>query len=303
MAFKLCILEEIETLQPDCDFIQKFENTVKQTIEKYNLIAPDDKVLVAVSGGKDSTVCLSVLKKIGYHIEAVTIDTHIGCYTKKNLENIKNFCQSHSIKLHVFTFRKEYGYSVCYIRDTLQEKGHNFSSCTVCGVLRRNILNRVVREVGATKVATGHNLDDEVETFLMNLFKNRQSLNARLGPSPGLIKDKLFVQRIKPLYFCKESDIEKYSKMMAFPVQYKRCPCSFNTMRSYIRELLEEFYKINPNGIVNLLNYLVSVLPNLRQKFASKSSSVPSRCSLCGEPCSGSVCRSCSIVNLIKDVS
>jgi len=289
----LCQIQQIETLSRDETFIASFELAVKKTIAEFKLIEPNDKVLVAVSGGKDSTVLLYVMKKLGYDVEALTIDVHIGCYTKQNFENIKKFCAQLGVKLHAFSFREEYGYSVCYITSLLKEKNKPLGSCTVCGVLRRRILNRAAREAGFSKIATGHNLDDEAQTIFMNIIKNKMDLNARLGPNPSLVEDDGFVQRIKPLYFIPEEDISKYSKMHAFPVHYGRCPCSLSSTRNTLRSLLAP-----PEIKFNIMSWFRKNLPIIREKF--KGTGVLGRCSVCSEPASSSVCRACSIVQDIK---
>ena len=106
------------------------------------MISTSDKVAVAVSGGKDSSVLLYILKKLGYDIEAVTVNSNIGCYSDTNLENIKKVCGDLGVKLHVADFKENYGKSVCYMTDVLEEKGMKLGTCTVCGVLRRRLLNK-----------------------------------------------------------------------------------------------------------------------------------------------------------------
>lgn len=293
-----CTVVFQQPIEKDEKFIAKVEQKVVDTVEKYGLIKKEDKLLVAVSGGKDSTACLSVLHKYGYPVEAFTVDVHIGCYTKQNLENVKTFCSKIGVKLHVFTFREIYGHSMCSIRDIAKEKGLSFGSCTVCGVLRRRVLNMAARETGATKIATGHNMDDEVQSVLMNLFKNRQSLNARLGPKPGLIQDEGFVQRIKPLYFVREKDIALYSKMMEFPVQYGRCPCSQDSTRYHMRKFLDGCDEIYPNARENAIQFFLKVQPKLAKKYGNYNK--PQNCTKCGEPSSTPVCRSCQILNTIQ---
>jgi uncharacterized protein (TIGR00269 family) len=283
------------------EFVKKFESKIKNTIKRFKLISPKDRVLVAVSGGKDSTTILYVLKKLGYKIEALTIDVLIGTYTKKNLENTKKFCKEQKIKLHIVSFREAYGSSLCHIVSLIKSKGWNLQSCTVCGVLRRYLVNLYSRKLKAGKVVTGHNLDDEAQAFMMNLLKNKQEMNARLGPYPGIIRDPKFVPRVKPLYLTSEKDIEKYSKIMNFPVKYGRCPCAVDAYRNYIRNMLNELEFDYPNIKQNIITYLLKILPDLKKKF--QTIKTLKACKECKEPSRSEVCRTCQLLSFVKKPS
>ena len=87
-----------------------FEEKVKKTIKKFQLFSHKDKIAVAVSGGKDSTVLLYVLHKLKYNVTGITVDAYIGNYTKQNLENLKSVCEKHKIPLKVIGFKEEFGY-------------------------------------------------------------------------------------------------------------------------------------------------------------------------------------------------
>jgi len=271
---------------------------VKQTIAEYAMISSEDRILVAVSGGKDSTVLLYLLKTFGYDVEAVTVDAHIGCYSEENVKNIKQVCKDLGVKLHVAPFRKNYGNSVCYITEVVQSKGYPFGTCTVCGVLRRRLLNKAGRDFNATKIALGHNMDDEVQAFLMNCFRNRQSLNARLGPVPGVISDPSLIQRIKPLFFLSEEDITYYSQAKGFPVQYGDCPCAEKSFRYAIKNFIKESKKEFPDMKKNILSFMLAILPKLRKRVQSNIR--PKTCTLCDEPSSSETCRSCDILLKFK---
>lgn len=279
-------------------FIESFENGVKETIEEYKLITPGEKVVVACSGGKDSTTALYILKKLGYDVEALTIDLHIGDYSKRCLEALKESCKDFGVELHVTTFREEYGCSVCYIRSVLKEK-HQLKSCSVCGVIRRGLINRKARELGANKTATGHNLDDEAQTVLMNFLQGDISRLAKMGPTVGVLADKKFVLRIKPLFFSREDDIREYSKLKGFHVVYDPCPCSVDTFRTSMRQALREFGEDAPAVKENLVRGALEILPELREHF--KTEKGMKYCEKCGEPTNRDICKNCELFAKMRD--
>ena len=160
--------------------MQVVENKVKHTIARFRLFTKQHRIAVAASGGKDSTVLLFVLKKLGYKVSGITVNANIGEYSQENLENLRQFCNEHGIPLIELSFREEFGYSLCYIKSNLDSRGLKFNSCTICGVLRRHLINKHAK--GFDRVATGHNMDDEAQAALMNIFRNNTLRYSRQGP-------------------------------------------------------------------------------------------------------------------------
>ena len=295
--------------------IEAFENKVKETINKYNLLTKKDKILVACSGGKDSTTTLYLIKKLGYNVKAITVDLGIGNYSRKNIKNLEIFCKEHKVRIIKVYFNKEFGHSLCFLKDVLKGKGVKLKSCSVCGVLRRYLLNKKAKELKATKIVTGHNLDDECQAVLMNFFRNTLEKSARLGPISGIVKDKAFVPRVKPLYFCLEKDVEAYSRQMNFPVLYQKCPCSYDVFRNYVKNLLNKYeanvknqrfvstlesyaFKRNPKLKENIISQFLKTLPKLKEKY--RQSKAITLCRKCGEPSKDGFCNSCRIINQLK---
>ncbi|MBN2112442.1 TIGR00269 family protein [Candidatus Woesearchaeota archaeon] len=281
----------------DKAFVKKIENKVKETIKKYKLFNKGEKILVAASGGKDSTTVLYILKKLGYNIEAVTIDVAMGSYTKNNLKNLTEFCKKEKINLYSMSLREEFGGSVCYIKSALSSKGIKLNSCAVCGVLRRYLVNKAAKRLKAKKLVTGHNLDDEAQSIMMNFFRNTLHWSARLGPKSGIEGAKGFIPRVKPLYFIPEKDIARYSKIMKFPVYYGKCPCSAEVFRRFTGNLLNDYEKTNPKLKENIADYFLKSLPKLKQKYKFGNAR---RCIQCGEPSKEAVCRACQIISQVK---
>ena len=278
-------------------FKKYFEKKIRATIRKYKLCTRTDKVGVAVSGGKDSTSCLYVLNKEGYNVEAITVDALIGSYSKRNLKNLKKFCKKNKIKLHIISFKEEFGMSLSKILSTLKSKGYKYSSCMVCGILKRYLLNKYSKKLRFNCLATGHNLDDEAQAFLMNVFRNDTKLALRQGLIAGITSSKKFVKRIKPLYNVTEKEVIRYSKIMKFPVNYNRCPLSTDAHRREYRNILNKFEKKHPNVKYNIARFHEAMILPLKKKLDKEK--IPS-CKKCGEPTSKNICKTCQIVEVIK---
>ncbi|MEM2915886.1 MAG: ATP-binding protein [Candidatus Woesearchaeota archaeon] len=273
---------------PDERFLVSVEEKVRKTIAKYSLFSKKDKIAVAASGGKDSTTLLYVLKKLGYNIEAITVDSHIGCYTKENLENLREICKKLNVRLYEIPFRNIFGASLCYLRNKIKQS----RSCAVCGVLRRYLLNRKARELKAKKLALGHTLDDEAQSIVMNLLKNRPELNARLGPASNSLNDALFVPRVKPLYHVSEQEVVRYSRIMGFPVKYCRCPCAVDGFRFVVRDFLDTQERKSPGIKENIVKIF------LRNRGNKKIAQRTSFCRNCGEVSNRGFCRTCELLAL-----
>jgi uncharacterized protein (TIGR00269 family) len=276
-------------------FLGYFENKVYKTINKYSLIHQDDVVCVATSGGKDSINTLYLINRycIEYKIRffALAIDEGIHDYRDKTLEDLRNFCKSNSIILHIASFKE-------YFKDTLDNMMIKTDKrpCTICGIFRRTLLNRKARELGATKLATGHNMDDEAQSFLMNILLGNMSHNASLGPITGLAGNEKFIQRIKPLYFMTEKESRLYALLKGFDIGFTECPNIGQSFRMIIRDELNSIEHSLPgakNGIINSFN---EILPTLKEYYGKqKSKRIFNYCIKCGDACSQEVCNACRL--------
>ena len=278
------------------NFEKGFEKKVKNTIEEHGLLSRKDKVLVAVSGGKDSMSTLYLLNKFGFNPEALFIDLRIGDFSARNQTNIENYCQEQDIKLHVTDLRRETGQSACFLKSALAEK-EKLNTCSVCGIMKKYVLNRKARELKATKIATGHNLDDEAQTFLMNVFRGNIGLSANASPITSNTANKKFVPRIKPLYYCLEADTRKYSLSKKLPVIYERCPCGTLAYRGKMRKMLDDLEKENPKIKMKLVQKMEALQPVLKRQVKMGKLRY---CEICGEPSRNKHCKACALIQKAK---
>ncbi|HLC55626.1 MAG TPA: TIGR00269 family protein [Candidatus Nanoarchaeia archaeon] len=280
-------------------FIKYFEKKVIKTIKKYNLIQNNDKIAVAVSGGKDSLSLLYLLDKYAKKYKnqkliAILIDEGIETYRPKTIEDAKKLAKELDIELKIYSFKDEFSKPLDKILKELKE-----NACSVCGTFRRYLLNKYARKLDVTKLATGHNLDDEAQSILMNQFKGNIEVSARLGPITGIIKDKKFIPRIKPLYFMTEKETAIYSYLKGFTSKFIECPNSYDSYRDEVRNLLNSLEVKYPGIKYSIVNSFLVTLPLLKDHY-SKSRKME-YCSKCNEPCSGTICKACRIIEKIKN--
>lgn len=283
-------------------FKKYFESKVVQTIKKYGLIEYGEKVLVACSGGKDSTALLNFLmrfmKNKRENIAAIAIDEGIGGYRDLKLKGLVKFCEENEIPLYVYSFKDHYGFTLDEAVKIAKDNDLKMRPCYICGVLRRNLINVFARRLGFSKVATGHNLDDEAQTILMNYLRGNPSLLARLGPKTGIVENEGFVQRIKPFYFCTEKEDTIYAILMGIEVDFVECPYHVENYRLEIRNFLNRLDTNLPGVKHGLVNNFLKMLPILKREYSSKRSI--GRCKICGNPSAGEVCRACMVRERIK---
>ncbi len=296
----ICLPNSSVKLCRSC-FIKYFEKKVKKTVKEYKLIEKNDNILVAASGGKDSTVLIYLIKKIlkgrnDIKLTAMAVDEGIHDYRDKNLEFLKKFCKENKILLKIYSYEKEFGKSL----DEILKK-YKGIPCSICGVLRRYLLNKKARELHATKLATGHNLDDESQSIVMNYFRDNIKISARLGPITGIIRNKGFIPRIKPLYFLAEKEVTAYAFLKGFMHEFTECPHSSEAYRGAVRDMLNEFEAKYPGTKHSIINSFVETLPLLKEKFKKEDHEIKA-CTICEEPCSQNICRTCQYIKNISKI-
>ena len=278
-------------------FTEYFENKVFKTVRQFDLIDKEEILGVALSGGKDSLTVLYILNKLSKQnprikINAIAIDEGIHGYRNKTLEKAKEFCNKNNIKLYIFSYKEEFGLTLDEMLKILDVK-----PCTICGIFRRYLLNKKSRELKLTKLATGHNLDDECQSIIMNQIKNNIQLSARLGPKVGLIEDNKFVQRVKPLYLCTEKEVTTYAFINGLLDEFTECPNVSQSFRAQVRDMLNNLEQKFPGTKYSIVNSFLQILPLLKQQFKGEAIKV---CLKCNEPSANDICNTCVYLEKLR---
>ncbi|MDD2666774.1 MAG: TIGR00269 family protein [Methanocellales archaeon] len=274
-------------------FEKDVERKVKHSIRRYKMIERGDTVAFALSGGKDSTVVLHIIHSLfkdhpDIQLMAISIDEGIHGYREKTLKMAKQVCKKLNIRHEIASFEDQFGLTL----DQMAILGER-APCTYCGVFRRVILNRTANALGATKLVTGHCLDDEAQTVLMNLLRGDMERLVRLMPTkkPGL------VPRIKPLRYVPEKEVALYALLKEIPVLFDECPYAHLSLRAEIRDLLNAFEAKHPGTKYSLMKSFDLLIKPLKKEMEEVDLQ---RCTICGEPTMGDMCQACKLLKIIE---
>jgi len=282
-------------------FVESVEAKVRGTIGRYHMFGFDDRIAVAVSGGKDSISLLHILAETEQahpksSLVAVTVDEGIKGYRDEALAIAAANSKTLGIHHHVVSFKELYGFTLDEIISRAQVKGEReLTACAYCGVLRRRAINVAARDVCADKVATAHTLDDEVQTSLMNIFRGDIARLAKEKPVTDEVHPRL-VRKVKP--FCevpeKESTLYAYVKRIRF--QDTPCPYASEALRNDIRAMLNRMEEKRAGTKYTVFKSMERIRPALVE-VVKKDEFVA--CVECGEPAASGLCRACELLRQI----
>lgn len=271
------------------EFNEKIFTRINNLISEYNLIDEGELIAVALSGGKDSVLTLHALKNyqdiLDFDLVAISVDEGIDGYRSHGIQSAVNNAEELGIDLIQKSFDLK-----------LDDIYSNFkSACIPCGVFRRNILNKTAYEIGADKIATGHNLDDEIQSFLMSFARGDTIKFSKFGPKLDVIHPKL-VPRIKPLWNTPEKEVGTWAILNNIDIHLAECPYSNLSLRAKIKEFLNVHEDEYPGIKKNVMESFKKILD-----FDSSFEVNLGECEICGEPTSSNICKACEIRNLIED--
>ncbi len=279
-------------------FIESIEAKVRATIANYQMFEFDDRIAVAVSGGKDSISLLHILAKMERKyprasLVAVTVDEGIKGYRDEALKIAVENCRRLSIEHHNVSFKELYGYTLDEIVKLLKIKDNSGPTpCAFCGVMRRKALNTAARKLKADKLATAHTLDDETQTILLNIFHGDVLRIAREKPVTDEGYPEL-VQRVKPFCEIPEKETALYAYIKKIKFQSTPCPYASEALRNDVRVMLNRMEKKHTGIKFTVFKSIEKIRPAL-EAMAEKEGL--SECSECGEPTTEKVCRTCQML-------
>ena len=223
--------------------MQKILGSMRKAIEEFHMIDEGDKIAVALSGGKDSITLLMALKNLQrfypkkFDLIAISINPGFEFF---DVNILYDLCQKIDVELYVVD---------SYIKEIVFDIRKEKNPCSLCANLRRGILNTTAIEHGCNKIALGHNEDDVLETFLMNILYTGSI--STFAPVSYMDRSKMTL--IRPLIYTPEKEIKKFIKRKNIDVMPKNCPMDGVSKREYMKDLLYKLTLEIPNVRANLM--------------------------------------------------
>jgi cytoplasmic tRNA 2-thiolation protein 1 len=265
-------------------------------MSKYSMLNYNDKVAVAVSGGKDSLSLLYIMKKIldSRHrttdLIAITIDEGIRGYRDESLKIVQEFCSNIHVPSKVLSYKEIFGIDMDEaIKLRSAEK---MTSCSICGTFRRRAMDIAAEAVGANVVATAHNLDDQVQSFMINILAGDVERIGWTYPEPVMYgTNKL--KKIKPFVELYEQEIVFYALQRSIPFQAEECPYMHESIRTDLRQFLNKFENEHPGIKYNIYNSTTKISKAVRSGMKTAGGRV---CSICRRECTSEICAACNTI-------
>ena len=227
--------------------LQKLYSYTRQAINDFQMIQDGDKIAIGVSGGKDSLALLYALSGLQKFIPekidivAITVDLGFGDF---ETESVKNLCEKLGIQYYVVKTQ---------IADILKAKIKEGSFCSLCAKMRKGALNNFAKELGCNKIAYAHHKDDFVETMILSLFYEGQFFSF----PPVKYYEDVDLTVIRPLLYVPEKDIIGFQNKMTLQSIKNPCPFDKNTKREYVKNILRQLKKDNPEIQQKMFNAIL----------------------------------------------
>lgn len=286
-------------------FVEWVTEMTQRTIETYQMFTLADRVLVAVSGGKDSLSLWDLLLKLGYQAEGLYISLGIDegiDYSAKSLEMCHKFVAEHhpEAHLHIVDVSAEYGQTIPVLARA--KRRGQAKPCALCGLVKRHIMNRMARDGGFVAIATGHNLDDEAAVLMQNTLHWQTGYLARQAPvlderPPEACGAKGgLARKVKPFVRLYEREAAAYALVRGLDYIYDECPFAKGSTTNFYKELLNQLELTSPGAKQQFYLQFLRARDAGRVTFAEGGEFSLQPCIRCGQPTTaGDVCAFCRL--------
>lgn len=271
-------------------FLRFCRTQVSKTIEKHTMFDHDDRLLVAVSGGKDSLALWDILLELGYNTEGLVIGLGIGDYSSQSTQTARRFARERRLVLHEVDLEAEHGFTI-----PGAVAGSSRVPCSACGLSKRHLFDRVAREHGFDVVVTGHNLDDEAAVLFGNVLRWQTDYLAR--QQPVLPAGDGFPRKAKPLVRLGERETAAWCVLRGIDYVLDECPMAEGNNHLAFKDALNALEERTPG---TKQDFYLGFLRQGFEHFAPPDAEVSARaalaaCTSCGAPTAGERCPFCRL--------
>lgn len=268
-------------------FVEHVQRQVERTIHHYRMFEPGERLVLGVSGGKDSLALWDILTELGYTVDGVYLHLGIGDYSSESLVLSQTFASQRKLDLEIIDLPSDAGFSVPEAAASTAR-----TACSACGLSKRYLLNQVAEEGGYDVLVMGHNLDDEAATLFGNVLQWNPEYLARQSPllpadGGGLAR------KVKPLIRVAERETAAYAVMRGIDYEVEECPMAMgntiNRYKQWLNQLEEQSPGMKANFLLGFLDRGQAAFTHLQERVELGS------CSVCGQPTTGHVCAFCRL--------
>jgi tRNA-5-methyluridine54 2-sulfurtransferase len=269
-----------------------FRRHVERAIAAEQMFTPQERLLVAVSGGKDSLALWDVLAELGYDTTGLYLGLGIGDYSHASQERCEAFAAARGLTLRVIALEtEEAGLAVPAVAQATRR-----SPCAACGTMKRHYFDAAALEGGFDVLVTGHNLDDEAARLMGNVLRWQRDHLARQRPVLPPTHAK-FVRKVKPLFLTSEYETAAYAFMRGIDYIVEECPNAAGATQLLYKDMLNRLEATSPG---TKLAFVKEFVRSVQPAFAEVERREPQQCTRCGMPAYGSICSFCNLVREVQ---
>lgn len=297
-------------------FCASVDKRVRRRIREDSMLPADatpedpETWVVGLSGGKDSVVLTHILDETfgrDPRIEMIALTIHEGIegYRDKSVDACVELAADLDVRHELVTYEEEFGVRM---DDVAEKDPKNMAPCAYCGVFRRDLLDTYADEFGADKLLTGHNLDDEAETALMNFFEGdvkqvAKHFDASIGGFDDRNEQDEFIPRAKPLRDVPEKEVALYAHLKDLPAHITECPHASEAFRGEIQELMLKLEENHPGTRHSIMAGYEEIARMAAQRYRGGENGVDlNECERCGSTTARDVCRKCRLIEAVEAV-